>query len=156
MSMLALSACGDDAETTIVDQLRENAEQFEYTIGKQGGRLTFATISDPLTLNLAIANDASSSGVLGYLFEGLTETSWLTDEVEPALAESWERSDDGLTWTFHTRRGVTWHDGTPFTAHDVDFTFNRVIYNDDIPASSRSAFNSGSGTRRAADGKKRR
>ncbi len=141
MSMLALSACGHDAETTTVDQLTENAEHFEYSIGKQGGRLTFATISDPLALNLAIANDASSSGVLGYLFEGLTETSWLTDEVEPALAESWERSDDGLTWTFHIRRGVTWHDGTPFTAHDVDFTFNRVIYNDDIPASSRSAFN---------------
>ena len=59
-----------------------------------------ATVSEPLTLNPAIANDASSSGVLGYLFEGLTETSWLTDRVEPALAESWERSDDGLTWTF--------------------------------------------------------
>ena len=63
----------------IVDELRENAEEFEYTIGKRGGTLTSATISEPLTLNLAIANDASSSDVLGYLFEGLTETSWLTD-----------------------------------------------------------------------------
>ena len=91
------------ARTTIVDQLRKNAEEFEYTIGKQGGARTLATVSGPLTLNLAIANDASSSGVLGYLFEGLTETSWLTDRVEPALAESWERSDDGLTWTFQLR-----------------------------------------------------
>ena len=123
-----------------MDQLEINADQFEYTIGTPGGTLTIATISEPLTLNLAIANDASSSGVLGYLFEGLTETSWLTDRVEPALAESWERSDDGLTWTFHLRRDVTWQDGEPFTAHDVDFTFNRIIYNDDIPASSRSTF----------------
>ena len=127
--------------TNVVEQLRENADSFEYAIGKQGGALTIATISDPLTFNLAIATDASSSGVLGYLFEGLTETSWLTDEVEPMLAESWERSDDGLTWTFYLRRDVAWHDGQPFTAHDVDFTFNRIIYNHDIPASSRPAFN---------------
>ncbi len=124
-----------------IPQLRRNAETFEYAIGKPGGSLTFATISEPLTFNLAIANDASSTGVLGYLFEGLTETSWLTDEVEPALAESWERSDDGLIWTFHLRKDVTWHDGQPFTARDVDFTFNRIIYNDDIPASARSSFN---------------
>ena len=106
----------------------------------QGGTLTLATISEPLTFNLAISTDASSSGVLGYLFEGLTETSWLTDQVEPALAGSWERSEDGLTWTFHLRKDVTWHDEQPFTAHDVDFTFNRIIYNDDIPASSRPSF----------------
>ena len=123
-----------------VEQLRINAEGFQYSIGTHGGNLTFATISEPLTLNLAIARDASSSGVLGYLFEGLTETSWLTDEVEPRLAESWEHSEDGLTWIFRLRRDVEWHDGEPFTAHDVDFTFNRIIYNDAIPASSRPAF----------------
>ena len=135
---------GDDAaaaDTSITDQLKSNAEQFEYAIGESGGTLTLATISEPLTLNLALANDAGSSGVLGYLFEGLTRTSWLTDEVEPELAERWERSEDGLTWTFHLRRDVTWHDGEPFTAHDVDFTFNRIIYNGDIDASSRSSFN---------------
>ncbi len=126
--------------STIVAQLKQNAEEFQYSIGERGGALTFATISEPLTFNLAISNDASSSGVLGYLFDGLTETSWLTDQVEPSLAESWERSEDGLTWTFHLRRDVRWHDGQPFTAHDVDFTFNRIIYNDDIPASSRAAF----------------
>ncbi len=128
-------------QTISVEQLRRNAEYFEYAIGKPGGVLTFATIGDPLTFNLAISTDGSSSGVLGYLFEGLTETSWLTNQVEPALAESWERSEDGLTWVFHLRRGVRWHDGQPFTAHDVDFTFNQIIYNDDIPASSRPTFN---------------
>ena len=73
-------------------------------------------------------------------FEGLTEMSWLTNRVEPSLARSWVHSDDGLTWTFLLREDVRWHDGTPFTAHDVDFTFNRIIYNDDIPASSRPSF----------------
>ena len=140
--VLALVGCAreDEDEDATVEQLVRNADRFEYSTGKRGGALTLATISDPLTFNLAVANDASSSGVLGYLFEGLTEISWLTDEVELALAESWEHSDDGLNWTFNIRRDVKWHDGQPFTAHDVEFTFNKIIYNDDIPASSRPAF----------------
>ncbi len=159
--MLAAAAAGGAAETeptdiagemeslpeslpgeteSVVDRLRQNAADFSYAVGSHGGSLTIATISEPLTFNLAVSNDAGSSDVLSYLFEGLTETSWLTDEVEPALAESWERSEDGLTWTFHLRRDVAWHDGEPFTAHDVAFTFNRIIYNDEIPTSTRSTF----------------
>ena len=129
------------AGPSVTDLLKANAEQFQYEIGNHGGELTIATISDPLTFNLAIASDASSSGVLSYLFEGLTETSWLTDRVEPSLARSWETSEDGMTWTFHLRDDVFWHDGRPFTARDVEFTFNRIIYNHDIPASARPAFN---------------
>ena len=130
-------AAGGDST---VDRLRANAAAFEYAAGTRGGALTIATISEPLTFNLAIATDASSSGVLGYLFEGLTEASWLTDEIEPRLAESWEVSDDGLMWTFRLREDVEWHDGAPFTAQDVEFTFNQIIYNDDIESSARPAF----------------
>ena len=147
VSSLALLACSDDrrevlsdSTATIADELRKNAVDFEYAVGQPGGTLTSATISEPLTFNLALSNDTSSSGVLGYLFEGLTETSWLTDEVEPALAESWSHSSDGLTWTFLLRRDVRWHDGEPFTAHDVEFTFNRIIYNPEIEASARETF----------------
>ena len=140
---LALLACLHDSgrPSSIADQLRKNAEEFEQTIGKTGGVLTIATISEPLTLNLALANDSGSSGVLGYLFDGLTEISWLTDQVEPGLAESWIHSDDGLTWIFSLRKDVMWHDETPFTAHDVEFTFNRIIYNEEINSSDRAAFN---------------
>ena len=130
-----------EATDSTVEGLRKNASEFAYDVGKPGGVYRIATISEPLTFNLAVANDASSSGVLGLLFEGLTETSWLTDEVEPLLAESWEHSEDGLTWIFRLREDVTWHDGEPFTASDVEFTFNRIIYNPEIPASSRPTFN---------------
>ena len=123
-----------------VKRLRRNASGFRYEIGSYGGTITYTTISEPLTFNYALANDAGSSGYLDYLFEGLTETSWLTDEVEPALAESWESSEDGLTWTFHLREDVQWHDGAPFTAQDVDFTFNRILYNDDVPTTDRAPF----------------
>ena len=127
-------------QSATVAELQANAEAFEYSVGTPGGSVTYSTIGGPLTLNLALSNDSSSSSILGYLFEGLTETSWLNNQVEPSLAESWEHSDDGLTWTFHLRQDVSWHDGQPFTAHDVDFTFNRIIYNDDIPTSDRASF----------------
>ena len=147
VSALALFACSDDRPAvlsdspgTIADDLSMNAENFEYTIGQSGGTLTFATVSEPLTFNLALSKDASSSGVLGRLFEGLTETSWLSNEVEPALAESWTHSQDGLTWIFLLRQDVMWHDGEPFTAHDVEFTFNRIIYNPEVDTSARATF----------------
>ena len=134
------AATASALRSATVAELQANAEAFEYTVGTPGGSVTYSTIGAPLTLNLALSNDSSSSGILGYLFEGLTETSWLNNQVEPSLAESWEHSDDGLTWTFHLRRDVTWHDGQPFTAHDVGFTFNRIIYNDDIPTGTRASF----------------
>ena len=129
------------SQSPIVEQLKKNAEEFQYTIGKQGGALTLSTIAGPKTFNLAISTETSSTSVLNYLFEGLTRTSWLTNEVEPELAASWTHSDDGLTWTFRLRKDVKWHDGTNFTAHDVDFTFNQIIYNETIPASARPGFN---------------
>ena len=58
------------ADENVVAQLGANADEFEYEVGEYGGTLTFATISEPLTFNLALSNDAGSSGVLGYLFEG--------------------------------------------------------------------------------------
>jgi peptide/nickel transport system substrate-binding protein len=51
-------------------------------------------------------------------------------EPEPCLAESWTTSDDGLTWTFALRDGVTWHDGEPFTSADVKFTYDMMIENE--------------------------
>ncbi|GAH10042.1 unnamed protein product, partial [marine sediment metagenome] len=46
----------------------------------------------------------------------------------------------GLVWTFHLRKDVRWFDGQKFTADDVVFTFNRLIYNPDIPNSARDIF----------------
>src|SRR5205814_366198 len=48
-------------------------------------------------------------------------------ELKPALATDWTVSPDGLTFTFHLRRGVTWHDGAPFTANDVVATIRKIL-----------------------------
>ena len=49
------------------------------------------------------------------------------EQFTPALATSWESSDDGLAWTFHLREGVTFHDGTPFNADAVKYSIERVM-----------------------------
>ena len=141
--MTVLADCGgmvfgqEDSRDALLEQLNDNAAEFRYEVGQPGGLLTQSAISGPKTFNLAISTETSSTEILGYLFEGLTESSWLTAQMEGNLAERWESSDDGLVWTFYLRQGVTWSDGESFTADDVLFTFQRIIYNDDIPASAR-------------------
>lgn len=56
--------------------------------------------------------------------QGLAQMKWTADGVEPLLAESWDVEDGGKAYVFHLREGVTWHDGAPFTADDVVFSFN--------------------------------
>jgi ABC-type oligopeptide transport system substrate-binding subunit/class 3 adenylate cyclase len=53
--------------------------------------------------------------------------AWPERSIVPALAERWEISDDGLRYVFHLREGLTWSDGTPLTAHDVEFGIKRVL-----------------------------
>ena len=60
------------------------------------------------------------------LFERLVE-AWPERTIVPALAERWEISDDGLRYVFHLRSGLTWSDGAPLTAHDVEFGIKRVL-----------------------------
>ena len=89
----------------LIERLRRAESAFFYDIGNYGGRITYATISEPLTFNYPLAADSGSATYLSYLYEGLTEASWLTNEIEPALAESWEVSADGLTWTVQFAAG---------------------------------------------------
>ncbi len=67
------------------------------------------------------------------IFEGLTRID-RNSAVKPALAESWTVSPDGLTYTFTLRKGVTFHDGTPFTSADVAFSLKRAMAPDSTNA----------------------
>jgi len=112
----------------------------QASLDKHGGQVVFTSISDPKSFNPLIAQETSSTSIIGYLFEGLTRTNGLTLEVEPNLAQRWDVSEDGLTWIFYLRKDVVWSDGKPFTADDVIFTFQDLIYNDQVPSSERDIF----------------
>jgi len=117
-----------------------NPETFKPVPGREGGTLYFILSGDPKTLNPALAQETTSTAVLGEVFAGLTRTNLKTMKPEPDLAERWEVSEDGRVWTFYLRKNLRWSDGTPFTADDVLFTFNEVYYNDQIPTSARDIF----------------
>ena len=74
------------------------------------------TVLSSLSTTCAHRLDAS-------VMQPLAAVTWTANELQPLLAESWE-TEDGKVWTLNLREGVTWHDGEPFTAEDVVFSFN--------------------------------
>ncbi|MCF7935962.1 MAG: ABC transporter substrate-binding protein [Synergistales bacterium] len=92
----------------------------------------FGRGGDAVRLDPADITDGESYKVCMLVFETLVQFKDGSTMVEPALAKSWDVSDDGLVWTFHLREGVTFHDGTPFTADAVVFSLERQM-NPDHP-----------------------
>ncbi len=81
--------------------------------------------ADVLTLDPGNHRDRTTQAVIRNIFDGLVgRTAGM--QVVPELALSWERVSD-TEWIFYLRPGVTWHDGTPFTAEDVKFTIDRTV-----------------------------
>ncbi|MCC6765323.1 MAG: ABC transporter substrate-binding protein [Deltaproteobacteria bacterium] len=103
---------------------------------RRGDRLVTATISDPKTFNPLLSVDAASTEAVGDVFEGLVRLNPKTKLPEPVLATLWEHDEAGTTWTFHLREGVTWHDGAPFTADDVAFSFD-AVFDPRVPNSAK-------------------
>jgi peptide/nickel transport system substrate-binding protein len=91
--------------------------------GAAANTFRYASSGDVLTMDPHSANEALTNGMKSNIYEGLVHRKWDTT-IEPALAVRWSRPDT-TTWRFELRRGVTFHDGTPFTADDVVFSFQR-------------------------------
>lgn len=87
---------------------------------------------DPRSLDPAHSTDVPTGRAVAYVFDGLVRFT-PDARVEPALAERWDVSPNGLVYTFHLRRGVTFHDGRPFTAGNVVRSFERVLADGDRP-----------------------
>ncbi|GAC1684863.1 MAG: ABC transporter substrate-binding protein [Gemmatimonadaceae bacterium] len=81
---------------------------------------------DPRSLDPALSTDVPTGRAVAYLFDGLTRFT-IDARVEPALAERWDVTPDGLTYTFHLRHGVLFHDGTPLVARHFVQSFHRVL-----------------------------
>ena len=138
VAALMLSACAP-AAAPAAEPAATDAPQEEMTPGtSEGGMLrpagepkrggTLRTAFGVTTSHFDIHQGGSTS-VLAHMYNNLVRRNLVDGlrTVVPDLAASWEVSDDGLTYTFNLREGVTYHDGTPFSSADVVATFNRII-----------------------------
>ncbi|CCF82293.1 ABC transporter substrate-binding protein [Nitrolancea hollandica] len=94
-----------------------------------GSRITEGGLIEPRTLNPIFVADPVSEEISHLVFNGLVFVDPKSGEPQPDLAQSWEVSDDRLTYTFHLRDSVLWHDGQPFAANDVVFTYQLMMNN---------------------------
>jgi peptide/nickel transport system substrate-binding protein/oligopeptide transport system substrate-binding protein len=106
--LIALAGCGGGGAPTR-DELIDSRDNY-----------------DPRSLDPAVSTDVPTGRAVGYLFDGLTRFT-PDAKVEPALAERWDVSADGTTYTFHLRHGVTFQDGAPVTAHTVIASWQRAL-----------------------------
>jgi len=104
-------------------------------------QLVSAILSDPKTFNYPLSQE--SPNVFSLIYEGLINQNPITAKVEPALAESWQISDDKLKIVFTLREGLKWSDGQPLTVDDVVFTYNDIYLNEAIPTDVRDSLRIG-------------
>lgn len=92
----------------------------------QSGSLELAVPQAPVGLDPHLVTAFSSIAILGQIYDGLLEIN-ADLQLEPALAESWTVSADGLSYTFDLRDGVTFHNGRALTSADVVYSFERIM-----------------------------
>lgn len=120
--VLSLVSIGIFASDFVVD------EMFTPEKPKLGGTLTIRLSSAPQSFNYYGTLDNAAYTIAAQFLRGLVDLNPITFVIEPALAESWEVSEDGKEVLFHLR-DVKWSDGVPFTADDVIFSMDYFIMN---------------------------
>lgn len=139
MAMSVLAGCGggqDSEKTTAAGTEAAGSEAAGEAQKAEGNVLRYVMNSEPETLDPNMNNYASSSNVLLNLFTGLYQYSADGTGVEPACAESYTVSEDGLTYTFKLREGLKWSDGSPLTAADFEYSWKRELKQDTASAAA--------------------
>lgn len=137
-SPVAIGPVPENVVTGTLSVSREDAlaaiqEEFELSEPEQeGGTVIYGEISDLENMAVLISSDVYTSRIGGLIFESLRGGNPIDGSATPGLADSWELAEDGLTYTFHLNPNITWHDGTPFTANDVSFSFDATLAEDTL------------------------
>lgn len=129
-ALLVLVGCagGETTTTTGATTTEPPPSSTSTTVAEGPVTIVASRTNDPHSLDPA--DEITIGGGLESqvaLYERLINISDASGELEPALAERWEISDDGLTYTFYLRKGVKFHDGTAFNAEAVRFTWQRIM-----------------------------
>jgi oligopeptide transport system substrate-binding protein len=114
--ILLLAACGGDS-----------GGETRVEVGNREGVFHFGNHSEPQGLDPHIVTGVPEHHILTALFEGLVTKNPETLEPEPGVAESWDISEDGMTYTFHLRNNAKWSNGDPVTAEDFRWSWQRAI-----------------------------
>jgi len=117
--------------------LPEDVAISDWEAGEYGGILVLNETTQPTTFNPQVPNNVSTSLLLSRMLTALVEFDPRTEEYLPALAKSWEVSEDNKSYTFHLRRGLRWSDGEPLTADDVIFTFDCILAEKEDPETGK-------------------
>lgn len=121
-----LAGCGGSKDKGSAGSTGDGAAGKVASSDKSGKKVyNFTTIDEPKHLDPAFIADFYEGGVSGMLFDGLVNFGYGTD-INPALAEKWDISPDGKTYTFHLR-DAQFSDGTTVTAEDVRYSFTRLL-----------------------------
>ena len=105
---------------------KEDSASASSASGMAEQKLTFALQNEPDGLDPGITNNSFASPVLLNVFEGLVVYDE-NNSIVGGSAESWDISADGLTYTFHLRKGLKWSDGSALTAGDFVYSYLRVL-----------------------------
>jgi peptide/nickel transport system substrate-binding protein len=97
-----------------------------YDPKKVGGKVILTSFSDAVRLIPYTTSDSASSRIQGMIFEGMLNLDQKGNPI-PQLATKWSYDKASMTYTFDLRKGVKWHDGKPFTADDVVFSYNMYM-----------------------------
>ena len=114
----------------------------DMEVGRYGGRLVLGLAGAPETFNPLLSNDVSSMNITHLMFATCYDFHRLRQEDEPGLCERYDRSDDGLKYTFKLREGLRWSDGHPLTVDDFEFSY-KVLIDPKIPNSAKDLFKQG-------------
>lgn len=127
-----VTACGSSASTDTTEQTTESGESTDTeaeatdSAASTGEKILSVQIGpDPETIDPALNSAVDGGNMLLHTFECLLTVDQ-DGQLAPGQAETWETSEDGLTWTFHLRDGLKWSDGSDLTANDFVYSWQRV------------------------------
>ncbi len=122
----SLAACGGNAANNAQSSADGSNDNASATQTNTDGKILSVQVGpDPETIDPALNSAVDGGNMILHTFEGLL-TLDQENQLAEGQAESWETSEDGLTWTFHLRDGLKWSDGTDLTANDFVYSWKRV------------------------------